>query len=160
MKKDSRAATWLGITFGLIFFFVSVIGGELLKLNKDGLCFKFFGCNNGFFGFDGWSHFLAGLACASLAILLFKKYPHLNILQAGNKTFWKNVIIILAIIALIGIVWEGVEFTYDHLRLLAGINLYNPYDFAQPTNIDTMGDLLLSLLDTVSAAATGSGMFV
>lgn len=136
-------ALWSGAQFGL---------GDIWGMMRNSQCFKYLGCNAGFFGFDALVHFLAGILFITFVLWLFHKYPKLNLLHGD---FWKNAIILLAIVALLGVTWEIMEFSADHIRMnILHENLTHPNHLAQPSNSDTMGDLTFGLL----GAALSIGM--
>ena len=128
-------ALWSGAQFGL---------GDIWGMMKNSQCFKYLGCNAGFFGFDAFVHFLAGILFIMFVLWLFHRYPKLNLLHAN---FWKTAVILLAIVALLGVTWEVIELAADHIRMdVLHENLTHPNRLAQPSNGDTMGDLTFALL--------------
>ncbi|HVT75136.1 MAG TPA: hypothetical protein VHD69_01805, partial [Candidatus Paceibacterota bacterium] len=55
-----------------------------------------------------------------------------------------------SLVALVAIGWEASEFAYDHIRIIVfHMNLTDPNVMAQPSNTDTMGDLMLETLGGV-----------
>ena len=113
-------------------------------------CFAIFGCNSGFFGYDAFRHFVSGAFGSGLLILIMRNRPRFNLLPG---TFYKDIVILVAIVALGSVLWEIGEFTHDHYRidvLHEDIALTNHLD--QPTNSDTMGDMTFSLLGAFSMA--------
>ena len=128
-------ALWSGAQFGL---------GDIWGMMRNSQCFKYFGCNAGFFGFDALVHFLAGILFIMFVLWLFHAYPKLNLLHSN---FWKTTVTLLAIVALLGVTWEFMEFSADHIRIdILHENLIHPNRLAQPSNGDTMGDLTFALL--------------
>lgn len=132
-------------------FFLGEFGlGWALGWMDNSLCFRYFGCNAGFFGYDAFVHFLGGILEATFMLWLAKNYRRLNIF---HETFWKNLFVLIAIVALISISWEMFEFSYDHVQTnLLHEDILHPYDVKlQPSNDDTMGDLTFGLLGALSA---------
>lgn len=143
------AVAWIAVTgFGEFF------GGA-----PNSACYSYLGCDAGFFGYDALEHFLFGFAAVWGIILASQKSPEYSILHAD---FLKSAITLVAIVALLGVVWEIGECFRDsylldiaHERLL-DLGRHINY-LAQPSNIDTMGDLSFALLG--SLLATGAFYF-
>ena len=112
-----------------------------------------FGCNAGFFGYDILEHFSGGLFSALMITWLALRNQKINIL---HNDALKNFIIILAVIALLGIGWEILEFSHDHIfsqsALFQTMTIFHPKNIVQPSNSDTMGDLVFDLLGATTAA--------
>lgn len=109
------------------------------SLMRDGLCLPYFGCNAGIFGYDGFLHILNGLALPFGFAWL-------------GKGRVRSPLYLLSLVALVAVGWEAAEFAYDHIRIvLFHINLTDPNQMAQPTNTDTMGDLILETLGAIPA---------
>lgn len=140
MRKTPGLGTFLVSVFTL----AEVIGGHSFGWMDNSRCFKYLGCNAGFFGYDALIHFLGGMIEAVFILWLAKKFPKFNFLQ---KNFWKNAVILIALIALLSVGWEFVEFGYDHVRMdiLHQDLLYPTNRLRQPSNSDTMGDLFFGL---------------
>jgi hypothetical protein len=108
------------------------VGNRFFGFMSDATCFHYLGCNAGFFGYDALTHFVCGIVIA-----------------LGLKDKTKNLLELLAYAALIGVCWEILEFGYDHFRMVVlHMNLTNPNTLSQPSNVDTMGDLIFGLLGT------------
>jgi hypothetical protein len=57
------------------------------------------------------------------------------------------------LVLLIGFLWEFVEFSCDHYRILVlHINIISPNTLYQPTNDDTMGDLSAEVVGALLVA--------
>jgi len=151
-KKTSSSAAIIAIVATTIYLIANIIGegiGGSLAANPS--CLKYFGCTAGFFGFDAVEHFLFGVAGTFVLIFIFQKFPKYSILSDKR---WKNILIIIALIALISVLWELLEFAHDIIRIdilhqalvnwRLNINLLD-----QPSNFDTMGDLTFGLLGSV-----------
>lgn len=123
----------------LIFF-----GDFWTGLMYNGLCFRYLGCNIGFFGYDAVVHFFSGILEAIFLIWLCHKFPKTNILH--EDSVWKNIVVLIAFVALLAVTWELLEFSADHFRMyILHENLTNPNILAQPNNSDTMGDFTFGL---------------
>ena len=144
---ESRRNHWLGVLVLcviLIFLFAVFVVGDWFGWIGNSQCFQYLGCNIGFFGYDALTHFLGGTVEVSLILWLMIRFPRVNIF---HENFWKNFVILLALVALIGVGWEILEFSYDHIRIfLLHDNLLNPNRLFQPSNRDTIGDLTFGLL--------------
>ena len=113
--------------------------------------FSTFGCNVGFFGYDAGVHFVSGVAEATLIVWLMRRFSSLSLF---HDRFWKNFLMIVAIVALVGCLWEIGEFGRDQFRMgVLHENLTSPNTLDQPNNNDTMGDLTFSILGAVIAAS-------
>ncbi len=127
--------------------------GEFMNGAPNSACYPYLGCDSGFFGYDALEHFLFGFAAVWLLVWFFRKYPRYSLL---HSTFWKSAMSILAMVAFIAVIWEMLECFRDaylldlaHAQLLdfkLRLNL-----LAQPSNIDTMGDLTFTLLGVLLA---------
>ena len=144
----------LAIISTTIFFIAFIFGegiGSNLGLNQS--CSPYLGCASGFFGFDAVEHFIAAVAEVFVLLWIFKKFPKYSLL---NDKRWKNILMFIALVALIGVLWEFVECAHDLFRsnilheVLVNRRLHiNLLD--QPNNIDTMGDLFFGLLGAIVA---------
>jgi hypothetical protein len=134
----------------IIFLILRVGFGYGLNWFDNDFCPKYLGCTGGFFGFDMLVHFSTGVLEVISIFWLVKRFPKLNIL---HDKFWKNVIILVAFAALIGVVWEFWEFGVDHFRMfILHWDLFYPKNLLmQASNTDTTGDLVLGLLGALSA---------
>ncbi|MFA6601940.1 MAG: hypothetical protein WCT02_03750 [Candidatus Paceibacterota bacterium] len=140
------------ISFALIalFLLVWILGSFGPHLIANHKCYAFFGCNGGFFGFDAFQHFLSGPMDVALIIWLSRKHEKVNLFQ---EKFWKNFLIIVAIVALVAVLWEIIEYGHDEFRMdVLGRNLTSPNLLDQPTNSDTMGDMTMTLVGASLAA--------
>lgn len=137
------AVAFAGVQFGM---------GDILGLLSNSMCFPYLGCNVGFFGFDALIHFVGGAFLTTLILWLGERYKKFDLLQ---DNFWKTVLILLALIAFFGVVWEIWEFAIDHFRMLVlHENLLYPVNrLNQPTNGDTIGDLTFNFLGALVAIA-------
>jgi len=114
-------------------------------------CYKYLGCTEGFFGYDALEHLISGIALTLTLIWFFKTFPKYSIL---SNVRWKNILIILSLIALFSVMWELAECVHDVFRLavlhqpLLNFKLHiNLLD--QPNNLDTMGDMFFEILGSV-----------
>lgn len=134
-------AGWFWTLF-IIFMFMSV-GSHAFGWMKNSTCMPHLGCNTGFFGYDGLVHFIGGVTIAVGVMWIMRAYPATHLF---HPKFWKNILIVLAIAALIGVCWEILEFIFDHVRMdIFHVNLIHPNVMAQASNSDTIGDLSLGL---------------
>jgi cation transport ATPase len=142
-SPETRTLGSLVIIFAIIFSF-GVAGGHIWHWMSNEVCYRYIGCNVGFFGYDAIVHLFGGVLIVLTLLWLMRRYPSLNVLR--NDNFSENFLILLAIVALVGIGWEIMEFSFDHWRtVILNENLLNPNTMAQPSNSDTMGDLVFGL---------------
>lgn len=114
-------------------------------------CFQMLGCNVGFFGYDGLTHFLSGIMAVFLMLWLSEKYPRLNVFPDGRL---KKALAIVAFMALISFLWEFLEYAADFFQLYV---YHIPADLLwQSSNPDTMGDIGLSLGGATLAILTSA----
>lgn len=125
--------------------------GELLNGAPNSACYPYLGCDAGFFGYDALEHFLFGFAAVWIIVWACQQFPRYSIL---NTEFWKSALILIAMVALIAVMWEIGECFRDaylldiaHVHLL-NLRLHINY-LAQPSNFDTMGDLTFTLLGSL-----------
>ncbi len=136
-----------GIIFGIAEFFADSWFG--LIANSE--CFKYLGCNVGFFGYDAIIHFLGGAFEVLLVIWLCQKFPRWNILH--EDSIWKDIVVLIAAVALLAVGWELWEFSVDHFRMdILHENIAYPNHMAQPSNSDTMGDFTFGLTGALIGA--------
>lgn len=116
-------------------------------------CDTIFGCYDGFFGYDGLGHFLFGFAAVWVVLWLCKRYSSYSIV---SSELWKSALTVVAVVMLLAVVWEMLEFFRD--AFLLDIVLQSLEDIririsllSQPSNLDTMGDLILSLIGSLLA---------
>ena len=127
-----------------ILFAFGVVGGHVWHWMSNEMCYYYLGCNVGFFGYDAIVHLVGGILIVLSLLWLMRRFPSLDILH--DNDFSKNFLIVLALVALIGVGWEIMEFSFDHWRMVVlNENLINPNTLAQPSNGDTMGDLVFGL---------------
>lgn len=113
------------------------------NLINNSRCFPVVGCNAGFFGYDAITHMAGGILWATLFVWLMLRYKRMHIL---HTTFGKSFFVIISTITLIHVGWEFYEFGLDKIdTLLLGRPLHFD-EIAQPSNTDTMGDLIFGLL--------------
>ncbi len=144
---SSKTRSRLGIVLMVllpIYIFALLSGDFWFHLMSNDKCYTYLGCNAGFFGYDALVHFLSGIIIAVSLLLIRHYYPEA---AAFSHKKWMQALVIMGIAALIGVVWEILEFSYDHFRMdILHINLIYPNLLAQPSNSDTMGDLTFGLL--------------
>ena len=142
MEKDSRLGVLLVASVS-VFILFEVVGGIVFGLMQNYHCFKYLGCNAGFFGYDAFIHFLAGMMELVFILWLAKKSPKFNFFHEDIR---KNIIILISLVALVAVSWEIWEFSGDRLRIvLSHQDLLHPNRLFQPSNSDTMGDLCFTL---------------
>ncbi|MBX4209197.1 hypothetical protein KW799_00655 [Candidatus Parcubacteria bacterium] len=147
--KTSRLQAWFSAFISL--FILMSLGSKPFGWMRNAACLPHLGCNTGFFGYDALTHFVGGVALAIGLAWIIRRYPRLHIF---HREFLKNVFVILAVAALIGVLWELLEYGFDYVRIVFfHMNLASPNQMAQAGNSDTMGDLFFGLLGSFIAAA-------
>jgi uncharacterized membrane protein YjdF len=131
------------ITLSFIFLFANYILGKVFGLMENSRCYPLLGCNAGFGGYDALMHFYSGILLILWLFWIFKRYPKTNLL---TPSFLKNLLILISIIALTAVMWEFLEYNFDHFRIyVLHMNLYHPNELSQASNSDTMGDMIYNL---------------
>ncbi|HUC88693.1 MAG TPA: hypothetical protein VMR49_01545 [Candidatus Paceibacterota bacterium] len=160
LLKLSRAPElrWLGVlsfSASAIWICLTLCGEFLYHWTKNSMCSKYLGCGEGFFGYDAFQHLFAGIAIALAIVYLCRRFPKYSILRSR---LWENILIIIALVALIAVVWEFAECAHDFFRVsalheqLVSYRLHFQFNYLdQPTNLDTMGDLAFSLCGSIAA---------
>jgi uncharacterized membrane protein YjdF len=132
-----------------VFFVAWFVVGDLFGLMQDGQCVAFFGCYNGFFGYDAFVHLSSGAMFVFFIIWLGEKHPRFRVIS-GN--FWKSAVIIVALCVSIGTVWEMIEFGLDHARVgFLHQRFFGTDEMQQSSNSDTMGDETFNLIGGIVA---------
>ena len=160
MEKHIRAMKtplFLVIIFLVCLFLIESPGGDLIGWMNNETCYRLLGCNSGFFGFDFIVHLTSGAVLMCLLIWLMRNYPTFNVIRGGFKV---KFLILIALVALTGVIWEFGEFSHDHWRMAAyRIDLKHPINrMDQPSNADTMGDLFASLSGASLALLVGRAL--
>ncbi len=153
-RLPSRAALWAtGVT---VVWLIACIFGEGLggSLGANDKCYPYLGCTSGFFGYDAIEHFLFGVAAVLVLVWFFRAYPRFSLF---SDIRWKDVLTLVALIALVSVFWELFECAHDLFRVdvlhqsLFNLQLHiNQLD--QPSNLDTMGDLSFAILGSFLSA--------
>ena len=132
----------------LLYLLAAYLGEVYPNLEANSKCFRYFGCNKGFFGYDAFVHLIFGALFVFIVIWIFIKFPMISLMQ---KVPWKTILFVLAISALVSVVWELVESFHDVFRIkILHESLYSlrlqTNSLDQPSNLDTMGDIFFGLL--------------
>ncbi len=153
--QNKRHSLLIWITIGLFILLEFVIAHALRFDGKDlmhnDLCFKYLGCNAGFFGYDALVHLTSGIFEAPILIWLYEKYYNIGLFHDLKRhDFLRNLVILIALITLICFGWEMVEFLYDQFRMdILHQTLFIPghlNNLVQPSDTDTMGDITFGML--------------
>ena len=78
-----------------------------------------------------------------------RHYARFNVM---HKEFWKTVVVLVAMVAFLAVAWEAWEFSVDHFKMdVLHMNLISPVNvLLQPTNSDTMGDIVCTILGSMA----------
>lgn len=139
-------------TFSFFIYALLIIAPYIWPVLMDNVtCFKYLGCNSGFFGYDAIQHLLFGSTLLFAIIWFCKKFPKYSIFE---KERWKNIIILISLITLVALLWELLEFFHDsynvtilHEHLLNYRLHINTLD--QPSNQDTMRDMFFNVFGAI-----------
>lgn len=152
-KSSSRLGKWaLALT---ALWLITCTFGEGLggSWGANNACYPYLGCTSGFFGYDAIEHFLFGVVAIFALVWFFRTHPRFSLL---SDVRWKNVVILIAVVALVSVFWELLECAHDFFRVdilhqsLFNFRLHlNQLD--QPTNLDTMGDLTFALIGSLAS---------
>ncbi|HZS42901.1 MAG TPA: hypothetical protein VFA52_01645 [Candidatus Paceibacterota bacterium] len=142
---------WMLVLFAGIYIIIQIYGAVEYAYVANADCHKYLGCGVEFFGYDAFEHFFSGLLFWFLILWLCQLFPKYSILHESR---WKNFLILVSLSTLFFVLWEIGECLHDIFRLqivhepILSYNLrFNLLD--QPTNLDTMGDLIFGLLSSI-----------
>ena len=142
--RNNRRLNITAIILVIIFLVLSFLGNHGPNLMANGKCYRFLGCNSGFFGYDAVVHFVSGFMDATLIVWFMKKFPAINLF---HNNFWKNFIVVITLVVFIAFSWEVGEFFHDQFRMkILHEDLIAQNRLDQPSNDDTMGDITFSIL--------------
>jgi hypothetical protein len=139
----------------VVWLVISILGEFVTGWATNNMCYAYLGCNDGFFGYDAVEHFVFGFALVFAFLWLGRMLPTVSFV-AGNRT--KTVLTLLAHVALVAVVWEMVECGWDQYRItilhetLFSFRLHVD-QLAQSSNLDTMGDILCTILGALFSSA-------
>lgn len=134
-----------GLISAALLFAIPDFAGQVYPFWMDSsLCFKYIGCNAGFFGYDALLHCISGGAGVLFFLWLNERKPGLQLLPKRQSV---RIFLLLSAIALLSVCWEISEYSWDLFRTLSGfhVDLLHFYQPGQPSNADTMGDLTANL---------------
>ena len=152
IKNKINIQTAFLAKFIIILWLISCILGHFFGWGANNLCYKYLGCNSGFFGYDTIEYFLFGVALIFILVCIFKKFPQYSMLN--NIKNWKNILILITLVVFITLIWEFLKFFYDFFmtyilhQQLFNFRLHINY-LAQPSNLNLMGNLAFSLLGSI-----------
>jgi hypothetical protein len=153
-SSNSKGRVLPTITIAVVALFIVgwILGRWGPELIANEKCFRFLGCNIGFFGYDAALHFVSGIMDLLVIVWLARRFLRFDLF--GNVA-WKNILIGVSMVALIAVVWEIGELCHDQFRMkVLHENLISPNHLDQPTNDDTMGDITFTLIGaTLTACA-------
>lgn len=144
---------WHGylITGLLALFLFMSLGCDQLGLMNNDACFPILGCNAGFGGFDALVHLVSGASEVVIVIWLIRTWPKVNIL---TNTYWKNIVILSAIVLLLSFFWELSEYIGDWGRMyIWHHDLIHPNMLYQASDADTMGDMTFSFVGALISSS-------
>lgn len=149
--SKSRLLGTLLVSISTIWALLTIGGEFVFTWAGNTACSKYLGCVSGFFGYDAFEHLFFGIAAALAILWLCARFPKYSILHEKR---WKAFLTVVAIVALIAVLWEILECAHDYFRIdVLGEHLFNfrlhINTLDQPTNLDTMGDITFSLIGSI-----------
>ena len=152
--RNMKTPLFAAVVFLTGLFLLESPGGNFIGWMDNDVCYRIWGCNAGFFGFDFLVHLTSAAAMATLIAWLMKHYDFLNISHGG---FFAKFVVIIACVALFGVMWETGEFIHDRYQTnILQEDLRNPVNLLdQPSNADTVGDLFASVSGAALALIIG-----
>lgn len=148
-KKDRGLTITMCVVVPL-FTVIDLLGSYGPDLMANGLCFHLLGCNTGFLGYDAFVHFCSGIAETVFLLWAMRRFAKINML---HESFWKNLLIIVSLVLMLAFVWEVAELIGDQYRMLVlHKDLLHPNTLYQPSNVDTMGDLIVAVAGALLAS--------
>ncbi|MEK7147126.1 MAG: hypothetical protein AAB772_02620 [Patescibacteria group bacterium] len=101
-------------------------------------------------------HFLGGVFAAMFSWWFGHRFALFNIFhndffsaKGGSASGGKNILILIAVAATIGVFWEFFEFSFDYFVVSEA--RFNFLNLAQPSKADTMADLFFDILGGFTA---------
>lgn len=91
-------------------------------------------------------HFLGGIFAAMFSWWFGHRFLRFNIF---HNDFFKNILILIAVAATIGVLWEFFEFSFDYFVVSQA--RFNWLNMAQPSKADTMADLFFDMVGGFTA---------
>lgn len=91
-------------------------------------------------------HFLGGVFAAMFSWWFGHRFALFNIF---HNDFLRNILILIAVAATIGVLWEFFEFSFDYFVVSQA--RFNWLNMAQPSKADTMADLFFDMLGGLTA---------
>ena len=113
-NRNGQILNIVAVTSVTIVLGLSLLGNYGPSLMTNDKCFSWLGCNIGFFGYDALIHFISGTMDVALIIWLMTKFPSFSLF---HNRFWKNLLTVVALVALIAVLWEILEFSHDYFRI-------------------------------------------
>lgn len=93
-------------------------------------------------------HFMGGIFAALFSWWFGHRFTRFNIFHNDSL---KNILILIAVAATIGVFWEFFEFSFDYF--VVSQERFNWLNLAQPSKADTMADLFFDILGGLAAGA-------
>lgn len=142
---------FLLLSYGALWLIITMLGELFTHWGSNNACSAYLGCVTGFMGYDAFEHFFFGVVAGAFVLWVGKW----NERYAFTFADWrKTVFVLLSIATLVSVCWEILEFTHDAFRInVLGEHLFNlklHLDMLdQPTNFDTMGDLIMNMYGVI-----------
>ena len=137
-----------------LWFVLTILGEFVTGWATNNICYRYLGCNDGFFGFDSIEHFLFGFALVFAFLLLGRSVSGLSLVTESRV---KTIVTLIAYVALTAVVWEMFECGWDQYRVVILHETLFSFKLhidalSQSSNLDTMGDISFSLFGALVAS--------
>jgi|GEM_PF-751132 hypothetical protein len=153
VSHDRRLTVLLSLAT-VVWFVLTVLGEFVTGWATNNVCYRYLGCNDGFFGYDAMEHLLFGFALLIFMLWFGGRFPSFSLIA---RTRIKTIVTLIAYVALVAVVWEMFECGWDQYRVvilhetLFSFRLHIDA-LSQSSNLDTMGDISFSLFGALIAS--------
>jgi hypothetical protein len=153
VSHDRRLTVFLSVAT-VVWFALTVLGEFITGWATNNICYKYLGCNDGFFGYDAMEHLLFGFALLTFMLWLAGRFPSFSLIA---RTRIKTIVTLIAYVALAAVVWEMFECGWDQYRVVILHETLFSFKLhidalSQSSNLDTMGDISFSLFGALVAS--------
>lgn len=138
----------------VVWFVLTVLGEFITGWATNNICYRYLGCNDGFFGYDAMEHLLFGFALMLALLWLSTTFPKLSLVTQNRI---KTLVTLIAFVALAAVIWEMFECAWDQYRVVILHETLFSFKLhidalSQSSNLDTMGDISFSLFGALIAS--------
>jgi hypothetical protein len=153
LPQRSRLTVFLSIATA-VWLVLTVLGEFITGWATNNICYRYLGCNDGFFGYDAMEHLLFGFALLMCMLWLADRFPPLSLIARKRI---KTIVTLIAYVALTAVIWEMFECAWDQYRVVILHETLFSFKLhidalSQSSNLDTMGDISFSLFGALIAS--------